>query len=140
MIATDHYAHMEELAAGIVLVCSSGNALNNAIAVTETAGLARDTAYFAALGITGRDPILVERIPNENMFYGHRPTLMERPSDTQFPALSALCFEQSAGGDTSMDQMFGVELIADCELLIKAGPIQRGDYSYIAEDILAPPF
>ena len=35
-----------------------------------------------------------------------------------------------------MDQMFGVELIADCELLIKAGPIQRGDYSYIAEDIL----
>lgn len=78
---------MEELARKAIIELSQN--LNDQI--DQMDWFARDQAFWAAMGQTEHAAYTVEKIPLENFYVGHVPSLIEAPIE-KYPNCAAYCF------------------------------------------------
>lgn len=110
------------------------NELNDQLASVETTSQVEDAAFFASMNQVTRI-ITLEPIADANFFSGHKPSLIERGPDF-FPSVSVMAYGSAAGGDTGIDQTYGVANKIAVETLVKAGFWPDGDISGEGETLV----
>lgn len=108
--------------------------LNTTLATTEATWAPRDVAYFASMNQIPR-VITLEPIQDANFFSGLKPSLIERGPDF-FPSVSVMAFGSGSGGDTALDEGYGVADRLAIETLCKAGFYPDNDLTGEGETIV----
>lgn len=69
---------------------------------------------------TGQDPdyVLLELFESQNVYKGHRPSLVESPSEDLYPNLSVMAYQARPVGET-IDQATNFSITIDIEVFVK---------------------
>lgn len=107
--------------------------LNREIAVQASIWSAYDASFAASMGRT-YTPITIEPVPSRSFFAGHRPSLIESPSEW-FPNVSVYA-PGSAPSPYQLDQLHGEQTTLHVQAMAKAGPYAKDDVSGVGEELL----
>lgn len=108
--------------------------LNDQLITTEAIWDPKDVAFAASMNQVYKQ-ITLEPIHDENFFSGHKPSLIQRGPD-YFPAVTVMAYTSRAGGDTNIDQAWGLSDQISIETLVKAGFYPDDDITGVGEDIV----
>lgn len=108
--------------------------LNVQLTSVESAWAAKDAAWAVSMN---QVPVVVslEQIADGNFWSGHKPSLITRGPD-YFPSVTVMAYNSGAGGDTGIDQAYGVSDKIAIETLVKAGFYPDDDITGIGESIV----
>jgi len=131
-ILTDETTGLETLQRAIVGILHAN--LNAELVSSEAIWDAADVAYAAQMN---QVPIVVtlEPVQDNNFWSGHKPSLITRGPDF-FPSVTVMAFGSGPGGDTGIDQAYGVSDKVAIETLVKSGFYPDDDISGIGESIV----
>lgn len=108
--------------------------LNSELITTEAIWEPKDIAWAVSMNQIYKE-VTLEPIADENFYSGHKPSLINRGPDA-FPAVTVLAYNAQAGGDTGIDQAWGLQDRVSIETLVKAGFYPNEDISGVGEDIV----
>lgn len=131
-LLTDETTGLETLQRAIIQILHDN--LNSQLITTESVWDAKDTAFATSMNQVYKK-ITLEPIQDANFISGHKPSLIERGPDF-FPAVTAMAYASGPGGDTGIDQAYGLSDKISIETLVKAGFYPDDDISGVGEDIV----
>jgi hypothetical protein len=131
-LLTDETTGLETLQRAILKVLHDN--LNSELITTEAIWAPKDVAWATQMNQVYKE-ISLEPIADANFFSGHKPSLINRGPE-YFPSVTALAHNSRQGGDTQIDQAYGLADIVAVETLVKAGFYPDEDISGVGEDIV----
>lgn len=131
-LLTDETTGLEQLQRAALQILHTN--LNSQLITTEAIWDPRDVAYAVSMNQVYKQ-ITLEPIPDANFYSGHKPSLIERGPDF-FPSVTVLAYATNPGGDTQIDQAYGLSNRLAIETLVKAGYYPDDDISGVGEDIV----
>lgn len=131
-LLTDETTGLEQLQRAALEILHTE--LNTQLATVQGIWDSRDQAFFAAMGQIPRI-ISLEPIQDNNFYSGLKPSLIERGPDF-FPSVAVMAYAAGSGGDTGIDQAYGVADKMAIETLVKAGYWRDDDITGEGETIV----
>lgn len=131
-LLTDETTGLEQLQRAALTILHDN--LNDQLVTTEGIWASRDADFFASMNQVPK-VITLEPIQDKNFFSGLKPSLIERGPDF-FPSVSVMAFGSGPGGDTGIDQAYGLADRIAIETLCKAGFYPDNDISGEGETIV----
>lgn len=108
--------------------------LNDQLITTEAIWDSKDQSFAISMN-QEYIPITLEPIQDSNFWSGHKPSLIERGPD-YFPSVTVMAYGSGRGGDTGIDQAWGLVDRIAIETLVKAGFYPDDDITGIGETIV----
>lgn len=108
--------------------------LNTQLSATQSTWAPLDISFATSMN-QPLIPITLEPIPDSNYWSGHKPSLIERGPD-YFPSVTVMAYSSGIGGDTLIDQAWGLTDRVAIETLVKAGFYEDDDISGVGETIV----
>lgn len=131
-LLTDETTGLEQLQRAALQILHDN--LNSQLITTEAVWSSRDLAFATSMNQVYKQ-ITLEPIPDANFYSGHKPSLIEKGPD-YFPSVTVLAYASGIGGDTDIDQAYGLRNSIAIETLVKTGFYPDDDITGVGEDIV----